>query len=190
MAIELECKIRVPSHAEVRRALETASAQRLRRVLETNRLFDRPDNALERSGRGLRIRTVEMLDGGSERPATLTFKGPVQSAQFKQREEIEVTVNDAAAMQRLLESLGFVAQIIFEKRRESWRLDECEIELDEVPGLGLFVEVEGLGEREISGVLRRLGLARHEQIKKSYVGMVAEGMPAGAPLPWKVTFVK
>ena len=62
--------------------------------------------------------------------------------------------------------------IWYQKRRESWRLDDCRIELDEPPHIGLFVEIEGPDPSAISAVADRLGLAGAVHEKASYVRML------------------
>ncbi len=173
MAIELEIKIHVESHEPIRIALRDAGAEYVSRVLETNRLLDLPDGALRRAGCGLRVRSVEVLDGDGP-AATLTYKGPREAGRFKRREELEVVVEDAAAMLSILLALGYGERIVFEKRRESWRMDDCRVELDEVPLLGTFVEVEGPTEAAIDAAVERLGLAGQATEPQSYVGLLAE----------------
>ena len=53
-------------------------------------------------------------------------------------------------------------------------LDTCRVELDEVPLLGTFVEIEGPTEAAIEAALERLGLAGQATEPKSYVGLSAE----------------
>jgi adenylate cyclase class IV len=98
--IELECKVAVDSHEPVRTWLREAGAKYVGRVLETNRLFDRADRSLMSGGCGLRVRSVEILDGAGPQ-STLTLKGPLQAGVYKRREEIEVAVGDGEATVRL-----------------------------------------------------------------------------------------
>lgn len=172
MPIELECKVRVPSLVPIRGRLQSAGASWVGRVLETNRLFDRRDDSLREAGCGLRVRSVEVLDGRGP-AATLTYKGPRTPSLFKRREEIEVDIGDTEAMTEVLHALGYAEKIIFEKRRESWLLDPCHVELDELPKLGTFVEVEGPDERAIQDVLSSTGLAEAEHVSEGYAAMTA-----------------
>ncbi|MHC5103080.1 MAG: hypothetical protein ACYSOQ_06655 [Planctomycetota bacterium] len=55
-----------------------------------------------------------------------------------------------------------------------WKLDECEVCLDELPELGCFVEVEGPDEETISSVLRKLSLHNEPHITKSYASMMSK----------------
>ena len=95
---------------------------------------------------GLRLRTNHDSATGTE-THIITWKGPRQPGALKSREEVELTVTDPADAALLLEKLGYVKVLTFEKRRQSWQLGGCKVELDELPLLGSFVEVEGPGER-------------------------------------------
>jgi predicted adenylyl cyclase CyaB len=165
MAEELEAKVQVPALSPVRAALSAAGATRRGASHQLNRFFDTADGALRRRGCGLRIRTA---DNG----ASIAFKGPFQPGPFKRREEFETEVADAAAAEAILRGLGLEAVFEFGKHRESWSLDGCFVELDSVPELGEFVEVEGPDEPAIRAVLARLGLDRLPVIRAGYVELL------------------
>ena len=171
MPIETELKLRVESHEPVRARLKDVGAIFVENVVETNRVYDRPDGALRRRRCGLRLRSVALLGGTGSR-ATLTYKGPRFEMALKSREELEVGVGDAETTARILEQLGFVPMLCFQKRRESWRLGGCRVELDEPPRIGLFVEIEGPHEEAIRAVQWRLGLQKLRPVPTSYVGML------------------
>jgi len=98
----------------------------------------------------LRLRRV----GGK---ATLTYKKriPTSSAIKQQREE-ETGIADPEALEAILEALGFTPALVYEKRRQTWRLGKTEIVIDVLP-FGLFMEIEGRAP-EIKAVERKLGL--------------------------------
>ncbi len=173
MPLETELKLRVESHEPVRARLPALGAAFAGRVRETNEIFDRPDGSLRRQGHGLRIRSVRAEDGDPP-PATLTWKGPRLPGPMKSREELEVRIGEPETAARLLQMLGFVRVLRYEKRRESWTLGDCRVELDEPPHLGLFVEIEGPDEETIRAVRDQLGLDGAAQIQSSYVRMLAE----------------
>jgi adenylate cyclase class 2 len=178
MPTELEGKFAVESHEPVRERLTQLGARLIGRVVETNTFYDRPDGMLRRGGSGLRVREIETL-AGEPQPPTLTFKGPVQAGPFKKREEIELPLTDAEAMRRLLEAIGFVEVLRFRKRRESWRLDDCRVELDELPRLGLFVEIEGPSESAVQATRNALGLSAARHLARGYAELLAELRPGG-----------
>ena len=119
----------------------------------------------------MRMRSVTAVGEKASR-ATLTFKGPRFATALKSREELEIDVSDAEALARMLEGVGFVQILRYEKRRESWELDGCRVELDEPARLGLFVEIEGPNERTILAVQAKLRLDQSHEVLTSYVGML------------------
>ena len=74
----------------------------------------------------------------------------------------------------MLAALGFVEVLCFEKRRETWRLSDCLIELDELPYLGCFVEIEASRAEEVQRMQELLELGELEHIQKSYIALLIE----------------
>jgi adenylate cyclase, class 2 len=187
MPVEIEAKMAVPDHEPVREALRRRGARRLKRTDETNVFFDRPDRSLRAAGEGLRLRTNRDADSGTA-THVITHKGPLQPGQLKSREETEVVVDDPAATTRLFERLGLGVTLSFEKRRESWELGACKIELDEVPHLGPFVEIEGPGEAEVLRVREALGLSDRPIIKTSYIALLTRHLEERGERASVITF--
>ncbi len=173
MALEIEAKIRVDHHGPVRDKLRELGAEPLGRVLETNDIFDGADGALRRTGRGLRVRRTQE-DGSGASNTILTVKGPVMPGPYKTREEYEVGVDDLESARRALAALGFVRILSYQKYRDSWKLDDCRVELDEPPHIGLFVEIEGSSDEAVRRVQGRLGLGDAPHVQASYVRMLSE----------------
>ena len=173
MPMEIEAKFRVASHDGVRERLRGMNAECCGVVIETNVILDRADGSLRKAGCGLRVRSTQVADG-SPGVATLTFKGPRKPGPLKSREELEVTVGDGAMGERIMAACGFVTILSYEKRRESWIVGDCRVELDEPPHLGLFVEIEGPGEAAIAKVQTALGLGGEAHVRDSYVHMLIE----------------
>jgi len=173
MAIEMEAKLRVGSHEPVREKLRALGAQRVGEVLEFNDILDATDGSLRNRGCGLRIRRNQSQGSGKE-ITVVTFKGPVIPGVLKTREEHEATFDDAEAALKVFRGLGFVRVLSYQKRRESWTLNDCKVELDEPPHIGLFVEIEGPSESAILDVQSLLGLRDHQHVRASYVRMLSE----------------
>ncbi len=179
MPTELEAKLRVSDHQPVRERLRAFGAEPRGSVLETNTLLDTPDGQLHARGCGLRVRSAVQDDTGAV-TCTVTYKGPRSAGVLKQREEIETTAGDSDAMRALFHALGYTRSLIFEKRRETWAMSGCLIELDEVPHLGLFVEVEGPDEATIHNVIDALDLNAAERVVDSYAALLAATATDGA----------
>jgi adenylate cyclase class 2 len=171
MAVEIEAKMSVPKLEVVRDRLRELGAEGGGRTLETNTFFDTEDRSLLAADEGLRLRRNHDEASGKDEHV-VTYKGPRQHGALKSRDEVEVTVGEYDDAVQLLERLGFVRMLSFEKRRESWKLAGCKVELDEVPYLGTYVEVEGPNEATVIMVREQLGLADRPVIKTSYIAML------------------
>lgn len=200
MTVEIELKTRVESHEPICAALVAAGAKRIGAVIETNHFFDSPEQGLLQQGAGLRVRDAisegdkpehAQAPGVSTAPpsrATMTFKGRLQSGPFKTRGEIEFAVDDAAAARCLITALGFIETLRFQKRRESWTLGDCRIELDELPCLGRFVEIEGPSDDAIRAIALQIGLDPSASIRESYAALLASTADPTTPRPLVFAF--
>jgi adenylate cyclase class 2 len=171
MPVEIEAKMKVADLSAVRVRLQELGAELRGAVVETNTFFDTRDHSLLARDQGLRLRHSRDPQSLAE-VSTLTFKGPRLHGQLKSREERELTVSSAKEAMGLLEALGFARVLSFQKRRESWLLDGCHVELDELPHLGVFVEIEGPSEKTVLAVRERLRLGDRPLIKASYIALL------------------
>ncbi len=168
MCTEIETKLKVDSHEQIIKALEKIGAEFLAECTQIDYYFDgNPTFAV--TGRCLRLRRQRT---GKNEKVFLTYKGTQEEHTFKKRQEIELEVADADSAEKLLLALGYKKEQIVEKKRRLWRLNDCEIALDELPLLGSFVEIEGPDDKKIADVQRNLGLADLPHIKESYAALV------------------
>ncbi len=171
MPVEIEAKMKLGATDAVLKRLTECGAAPVGSYLETNTFFDTEDRALLARDQGLRVRVSRDLNTGKV-SCVVTHKGPNQYGQLKQRQETELEVGDADDAARLLNQLGFVRYLSFQKKRQSWKLDGCKVELDEVPYLGHFIEIEGPSEETVMKVREKLGLSHLALIKSSYIAML------------------
>jgi len=150
MPIEIEKKYRLTKKQReaVHRRLPEIGAKLRGKELEENTLYGGESLDIGRSI--LRLRRVT-------NNAILTYKErfPASSSIKHQRED-ETRVADPEAMDAILDALGFTPALVYEKRRETWRLGKAEILIDELP-FGLFMEIEG-SETDIRAIERKLGI--------------------------------
>ncbi len=172
MAIEIEAKMRLNDRAAMIARLGSLAAQPAARFREVNTFYDNHDGELKTSDQGLRIR-VEQHDDGAKR-TYLTHKGPRAHGKLKSRAETEAVVDNADHAAALLAALGYHPVISFEKRRERFVLDGCRVELDTLPYLGDFIEIEGPDEPAVLAVRDKLGLSDVPIIKASYIAMLQD----------------
>lgn len=161
LPLEIEAKFAVAALPPLRQRLLGLSArQLLPRLRESNLRFDFPDRRLQQAGQVLRVRT--------NHHSRLTFKAP--GADAEHRQELEVGVDDPAALRRLLEELGLQVVFVYEKYRETFGLDDCEVMLDELP-FGSFVEVEGPSLEAVRGVAGHLGFGWNDRLALTYLSL-------------------
>lgn len=171
MCVEIEVKLKVDSLVQVERKLTELGAEFVAEQLQSDSLLDDASTTLLSADRCLRLR--RQVVGDSERNI-LTYKGSKEQSRFKRRQEIETEIKDADSMRRLLSELGYEEMLVVEKKRRLWRLDCCEVALDDLPLLGYFVEIEGPNEKEIADVQERLRLSDLPHIAKSYAHLIKE----------------
>lgn len=173
MPREIEAKLKLDDVEGLRRRLVEVGAVRLGCETLRDDYLDTADQRLLTVGHGMRIRVGEK--------AILTYKGPRRESRFKAREELEVGVDDPAVLLELLTNVGFQVIFSYEKRRETWRLDACEVMVDELPTLGFFVEIEGTAEETVADVIERLSLDEHPVIQHSYPHLILEHIRKSSP---------
>jgi adenylate cyclase, class 2 len=151
--MEYEVKIRVMDPGSLRDRLAGLGIHPSSRLHERDLYFNAPDRDFGKTDEALRIRSTS--EGTS-----LTYKGPrLGLGWVKAREEIIVPIGSGEALGGLLERLGFTRTATVEKDRETYRVEGTYVALDEVRGLGSFVEIEapaGLGEAEAVALIGRV----------------------------------
>jgi adenylate cyclase class 2 len=172
MHIEIEAKLKVDSLKKVARRLKARDAKFLRGAVHTDAYFDDAKKSLRKSDSALRIRRQVMDRGEPRHPGVITFKGPRRKGFFKQRQEIQFGISDADIAEMFLVAIGYKKTLVYQKKRQVWRLGGCEVALDELPLLGTFVEIEGPSEKKIAAVQKKLGLEDLPHIPESYAALM------------------
>jgi adenylate cyclase class 2 len=169
MYVEIEAKLKVDSLCEIESRLTRCGASFVREVVQTDWYFDTDDRALTRADKCLRLRIEK---AGSREQLVLAYKGPKQQDDYKKRQETELEVNDAEAVELLFDGLGYRKALAFNKRRRLWNLGGCEVALDELPLLGPFVEIEGPDSQIIGRVQAMLDLSNVPHTPDSYACLI------------------
>ncbi len=147
---EIEAKFLSVYHDKLRRKLEECGAELKFEKREYRRvMFDYPDSRFQKNDHSRRFR---IRDEGDK--IMLNFKKKTDSSYD---DEYEVEVRDFEATIALLKAAGFVTFSYQESRREMWKLDGCEVCLDEWPWVKPYIEIEGPSEDAIKGVAAKLG---------------------------------
>lgn len=169
MSVEIEAKVAVHSHEAIAEKLRSLAAVLLADIEQADVYLDYPDKSLTAAGKGFRIR--KQTAAGVDR-VVLTYKGKRQDSIYKVRPEYEVEVSEYESAKEIVLGLGLEMMLTVEKRRVMWQLNECEVCLDNVSMLGLFVEVEGPSEAKVNRTLKMLGLEKLEHIQEGYAKML------------------
>jgi adenylate cyclase, class 2 len=89
--------------------------------------------------------------------AVLTHKERLpDSSPIKHQKENETRVEDPEAMADILAALSFTPNLVYEKVRDIWDVNDVEIVIDRLP-FGLFMEIEG-SEENIEAAESKLGI--------------------------------
>ncbi len=168
---EIEAKMRLHDVPALRARLASLGAQPLGGHHEINTFFDTAGGTLRASDHGLRVR-VEQPEGGEAARVVITHKGPRSHGPLKTRPETELRVADAQAAADLLHALGFVTVLSFEKRRQRFRFEGCMVDIDELPHLGCFVEIEGPSDKVVLSVRKKLALDHLPLVQASYIALL------------------
>lgn len=137
-------------------------------VRQSDLYFQHPCRDFRQTDEALRIR-VE--DG----KYFITYKGPKLDETTKTRNEYEYPIDGEFG--KILESLGFTPSGKVEKSRKEYLLENIIICIDEVKGLGTYIELESdnMDNREkLFKTIEKLGIDRSKTIRKSYLQLLEE----------------
>ncbi|MCA9331995.1 class IV adenylate cyclase [Candidatus Saccharibacteria bacterium] len=176
MQHEIEVKFLYVDHDKLRQKLLELGAvcehpmRLMRRVM-----LDFPDKRFSNSNQSQRLR---IRDEGDK--VTLTYKE--KSRETKYAYEIETTVGSFEDTLRLFKAIGLVDFSFQESKRETWKLNDVEVVLDEWPWAHTYIEIEGPNEETIAGVAEKLGFdwnkAKYGSVdtvyRSQYLGMTAD----------------
>jgi len=185
---EVEVKFRLDGQEEadrVKSTLENLGAKLLGEVLEEDIYFAHPCRDFAKTDEALRVRVVKQ---GTTEEVLLTYKGPRLGGEGKSRKEITVQVDNRDRLVELLQSLGFNPVINIRKRRLVYTKESYTVTIDEVEGLGYFVEIETTTSSEdliskcVEDIMKfasALGLSSNKVEKKTYLELLLERVSVG-----------
>lgn len=160
MQTEVEAKFLNVNHDEIRARLKKLSAQLKQpvRLMRRNN-FDYPDMRLEKIGGWVRVR-----DEGDK--ITLSYK-QLNDRTLHGTKEVNLIVNDYKKTCEFLTVIGLQDCNYQETKRETWQLDNVQIELDEWPWIKSFIEIEANNEEDLKKVTGLLGLELNNAVHGS-----------------------
>lgn len=160
MPVEIEKKYQLTTDQKkaIVSRLRKLGVRRLKKEFEENILYTGPN--LDIHSTVVRLRKIG-------KRSILTYKKRfVSSSSIKRQLEEETEVSNSEAVQAILEHLGLTPSVVYEKRRETWRIGVSELVIDELP-FGLFMEIEGPAG-EIRKIEERLNLKSIPAEKQTY----------------------
>lgn len=168
---EVEAKFQITGEQVVNipHAIWDAGGEWLGVRCEVNEFYDTKNAKLNKAGVMLRIRTI--ID---PLQYIITCKGKQIKGSIKNRKETEFIVSDIDAVKSSFKMLGFTKQFSFEKQRITFKLDSCLIEIDTLPKLGYFCEIEGPNNKIIKAVKNKIGCKDVKLISKGYGTLIKE----------------
>ena len=137
--IEVEVKAKIKDFNSIKKMLKEINAEKNHVEHQEDSYFTSPIKDFTTTDEALRIREVEI---DNNQKTLITYKGPKIDAKSKTREEIELKIEDPDKMERIFEHLGFKKTAKVIKNRTIYLLDQYIISLDEVEGLGPYMEIE------------------------------------------------
>lgn len=165
---EFEVKYLNINPKEIEDKLVAIGAKKIFDRIYRVRIFDYPDLRLNGDAAWVRLR-----DEGDK--ITLTFKqrlgtksddgivdksGKTNDDGMK---EIEVTVNDFEKTAQIFYSIGMIDKFYEEKRRIRYIKDDIEFDIDYMPGLEPFLEIEASSMDEVEKGIKLLGLNSNDK---------------------------
>lgn len=110
---------------------------------------------------------------------TITYKGPRVDFETKSREEVKIKVDSFENAFTFLRRLGFVPVKEVKKVRRIYRLKDAIVCVDDVEGIGKFVEIEiesgNFDDKEkLFDIAKLLGYSREDSITKSYLELILQ----------------
>jgi len=175
---EIEVKAKLVNEAAVEASLAAMGAKLSTPIQQADRVYLQNGTAFEEitvNTPVLRIRT--------QTPGEILLTYKHIRGEELDKQEHEVTVDDAAEMEKILNLSGFYQAVAFTKVRRKCEISGYEICLDEVDGLGSYIEIEKLipdgspedkeaggqdVQRELFNFLGKLGISEQDRVLSGY----------------------
>ncbi|MDD3341748.1 MAG: class IV adenylate cyclase [Bacilli bacterium] len=151
MHIEYEVRVLDIEIEEMRKKLEALGAKKIGSHFQKRYVYDMSN---EEKGKFMRLRT-----NGDK--TTLTVKHRYDDAKIGGVTELETEVGDFARMHQILEDIGYKETNYQENKRETYHLEEVEIDIDTWPLIPTYMEIEGKSEEVVQKYIEILGVKDH-----------------------------
>ena len=180
MSVEVEIKLKIEDPEQLIEKLEGLGFIKGEQLLESDTYFISENHDFVKLGEALRVRQIRNVDT-DEISAVITYKGKKLDDRSMAREELELEIPDAEVGKTLLQRIGFYSVPVLEKKRWYFRRNEMTACVDQVTGLGDYLELEIIVETEaeregalqkIENMLLSLGYSMKDTTRHSYLSML------------------
>jgi len=171
MAIETEVKARCNNFTAIKKWLKKLGA----RFIGKKHQIDTYYLVLPKKSRYHKVPLLRVRENKNKGKYFLEYHEPVNMYQAK---EYEIEIDDPKVAKSVLEKLNYPLGAVVDKIRESYIYDGLNIDLDQVTGLGKFIEVECMKNQKdslkrIYNFFERLQISKNDLIpQERYVDMV------------------
>ncbi|AEF96424.1 class IV adenylate cyclase [Methanotorris igneus] len=172
--VEIKAKINEDELENIKKTLEELGFEKIEVKEQIDIYFNGIDRDFAKTDEALRIRKENDV-------WFITYKGPKIDKISKTREEIEVKIEDGYKMEKILEKLGFKKVPPIRKIREIYKKEDIEASIDNVDGVGLYLELEKTikDEKEkdtalnlLMDTLKSLNISSDRLERKSYLELL------------------
>lgn len=178
--IEVEIKLPVHRRSTIEHGLVASGFTAGNLIRESDIYFTSPEHDFMHTDEALRIRTSENYSTASS-SSFLTYKGPKLDTVSTTRKELETAIEDSEVCRNILRCLGYTELSPVNKLRQYYHKETITACVDQVEGLGSFLELEILVETEeqrpealkkIETILHDLDYSLRETTRYSYLYML------------------
>ncbi len=147
---EIEVKILEIDVTAVRQKISDLGAKKILDDELSYVILDDKKHSLFKEKKLLRVRK-------SKSEAHLCFKNKAKKGKLREAEETEVKVDNYEDTIKIFKKLGFVTRHKGKKHRESYKLGKVKYELDTMPGIPTYLEIESDNEKDLIKGVERIG---------------------------------
>lgn len=173
---ELETRIVDIDVENIRNILLSNGALKVKTENQINDIYDFEDGRLLANKGYARIRTIDDILN-NKIVYFMTTKKMLSQERFKVMEENEVTINDKKMGEGIFKSLGLILKESNKKYRESYKLNDCLIEIDindknfcPFP----YLEIETNSEEKLDKVVKLLGYTLEDTTSQTIYDILSE----------------
>jgi len=157
MSTEIEVKILEIDPLSLIAKIESFGGKCLGDWLIYTTIYDFPDRKLLSKGGYVRIR--------NEGPVWhCTYKSKITQDSAKKMLELDMQVNDPEIADQILKALGLQEVLFFEKRRRHYVSGPIIFDIDQLPGIPPFLEIEAPSQEEVEAGMEILKIDRKKAL--------------------------